>query len=334
MKPNQARMTRRSETAQSDQQSDDTAVRDDVCSECDAETVVISEDTGERICKECGLVVESNPIDRGPEWKAFTPEEQREKSRVGRPMTLTMHDKGLTTDIDWQDIDADGRMLDSQKRQRATRLRTWQTRIRTQNQNERNLQHALGELNRMSSALAIPYDVRETAASIYREALDEGLLPGRSIEGIATASLYVACQKKQIPRCLTEFGDVSRVEQREIARAKRYLTRELELTVEPVRPQSYLPRFCSALGVSPDVQRTAKNVVDITTEAGLHAGKSPPGFAAAAIYVAANRCGVDLTQQSVADVAHVTEVTIRNRYREQVEAIGDTSVSGNRSIEA
>jgi transcription initiation factor TFIIB len=321
--------TTRSTQSPDDQRTGDRAAsgqRESGCTECDSDAIVTSEDTGERICEDCGLVLEEDALDHGPEWQAYTQEEQRERSRVGRPTTLTIHDKGLTTEIDWQNVDAGGQQLDAQGRKRAQRLRTWQTRIRTQNQNERNLQHALGELHRMASALGIPYDVREIAAAIYRRALDAGMLPGRSIEGIATGALYIACRQKQIPRSLSEFVEVSRVERREIARAERYLVRELDLDVLPADPATYLPRFCSDLDVPPEVQRSAREIVDATTDVGLHSGKSPPGFAAAAIYLAAGFHDVDLTQQEVADAAGVTEVTIRNRYREQMDAVSEQSI--------
>jgi len=63
------------------------------------------------------------------------------------------------------------------------RLRTWNERFRTRDSKERNLKQALGEIDRMASALGLPENVRETASVIYRRALDDDLLPGRSIEG-------------------------------------------------------------------------------------------------------------------------------------------------------
>ena len=64
---------------------------------------------GELIHEETGLIVEEEQIDPGPEWRAFTHSERQSKSRVGAPTTKTMHDKGLTTTIDWKDKDAYGR---------------------------------------------------------------------------------------------------------------------------------------------------------------------------------------------------------------------------------
>ena len=46
------------------------------------------------------------------------------------------------------------------------------------------------------------------------------------------------------------------------------------------------------------------------------------GVAAAAIYIASILCNERRTQREVADVAGVTEVTIRNRYKELTEKLG------------
>ncbi|SHH16220.1 hypothetical protein SAMN05443636_2002, partial [Halobaculum gomorrense] len=40
-----------------------------------------------------GLIVEEDHVDRGPEWRAFNHSERQSKSRVGAPVTETMHDK-------------------------------------------------------------------------------------------------------------------------------------------------------------------------------------------------------------------------------------------------
>jgi transcription initiation factor TFIIB len=170
------------------------------CPECDAAALVRSGDGSELSCDDCGLIVEEEAIDRGPEWRAFNHQERQSKSRVGAPTTQTMHDKGLTTTIDWKDKDAYGRSISSKKRSQMHRLRKWQERIRTKDAGERNLQFALSEIDRMASALGVPRSVREVASVIYRRALKEDLIRGRSIEGVATSALYAACRKEGIPR--------------------------------------------------------------------------------------------------------------------------------------
>jgi len=302
--------------------SEETRTDTTVCPECGG-TLRTDEEHGETVCADCGLVVEEDGIDRGPEWRAFNSQEKDQKSRVGAPTTNLMHDKGLSTNIGWQDKDAYGNSLSSRQRQKMQRLRTWNERFRTRNSKERNLKQALGEIERMSSALGLPKEVRETASVIYRRALKEDLLPGRSIEGVATASLYAAARQANTPRSLDEVTNVSRVERDEIARTYRYVVRELELEVAPADPASYVPRFVSDLELDDEVERQARRLLDAAEDAGLYSGKSPVGLAAAAVYAAALLTNRSVTQREVSDVANVSEVTIRNRYHELLEAQED-----------
>jgi len=289
------------------------------CPECDGNLISDTE-RGETVCQECGLVVEEDEIDPGPEWRAFDAKEKDQKSRVGAPTTNMMHDKGLSTNIDWRDKDAYGNSLGSRQREKMQRLRKWNERFRTRDSKERNLKQALGEIDRMASALGLPENVRETASVIYRRALDEDLLPGRSIEGVSTASVYAAARQAGVPRSLDELTDVSRVEKDEIARTYRYVVRELGLEVRPADPESYVPRFTSDLELSEEAERRARELLANAKEEGVHSGKSPVGLAAAAIYAASLLTNEKTTQAAVSEVADISEVTIRNRYHELLEA--------------
>ena len=136
-----------------------------VCPECGG-SLRSDSGRGETVCTDCGLVVQEDEIDPGPEWRAFDAKEKDQKSRVGAPTTNTMHDKGLSTNIDWRDRDAYGNSLSSNQRQKMQRLRKWNERFRTRDSKERNLKQALGEIDRMASALGLPENVRETASVI------------------------------------------------------------------------------------------------------------------------------------------------------------------------
>jgi transcription initiation factor TFIIB len=289
------------------------------CPECGGK-LVSDEEHGETVCGECGLVVEEDEIDPGPEWRAFDSSERDNKSRVGAPTTNMMHDKGLSTNIGWQDKDAYGNSLSSSQREKMQRLRTWNERFRTRDSKERNLKQALGEIDRMASALGLPENVRETASVIYRRALEEDLLPGRSIEGVATASLYASARQAGTPRSLDEIAAVSRVDRMELTRTYRYVVRELNLEVQPADPKSYVPRFASDLDISDEAERRARELLDAASETGTISGKSPVGLAAAAVYAASLLTNEKVTQSEVSDVANISEVTIRNRYKELLEA--------------
>jgi transcription initiation factor TFIIB len=293
------------------------------CPECDGR-LEQDEERGETVCADCGLVVDADAVDRGPEWRAFDAAEADEKSRVGAPPTKMMHDDGLSTTIGWQDKDAYGNSLSPQKRQQMQRLRTWDERFRTRDSKERNLKQALGEIDRMASALGLPDRIRETASVVYRRALDENLLPGRSIEGVATAALHTAARQAGAPRTVDEMTRVARVDEQEFTRTYRYIVRELSLEVQPADPASYIPRFASELDAPDAVERRARELVETAKREAIHSGKSPVGIAAAAIYAAGLLEDADLTQRDVGDAADVSEVTIRDRYRELLRTARDS----------
>lgn len=86
---------------------------------------------------------------------------------------------------------------------------------------------ALTELDRESSNLGLPRDIREDAAFIYRNAAKNNLIRGRSIEGMVAASIYTACRRGNIPRTLDEIGEVSKVSKKQLGKNYRFLSRKL-----------------------------------------------------------------------------------------------------------
>lgn len=288
------------------------------CPECDSRLVFHS--SGELVCEDCGLVVAANLIDYGPEWRAFDATQRREQSRVGAPRTNTIHDRGLSTKIDWRDRDGYGSALSERKRRKMRRLRTWDERFRTRNASERNLRHALTEIDRMASALGLPDTTREIASVLYRRALEEELMLGRSIEAMSAASVYAATRQAGIPRSIDEVVTVSRVEKGEMTRAYRYLLKELELPMKPPDPIEYVGRYASKLEVTDETERRARELLEVGKRAGLHHGRDPVGLVAAALYAASRLTGERITQSETAAVADVCEMTIRTHYNELLEA--------------
>ena len=293
----------------------------ETCPECDGQ-LVADHEHGETTCSECGLVVDDEAIDRGPEWRAFDDQERDRKARVGSPTTNMMHDKGLSTTIDWRNKDAHGNALSARQRQQVERLRTWNERFRTRDSQDRTLKAGLTEINRMASAIGIPDPTRETASVIYRRALEDGLLPGRSIEGVATAAVYAAARQAGTPRSLDELAEVSRIDRVVLMRAYRYVARELGLEISPADPLEYLPRFASELDLSEDVERRARDLLDTAMGEGYASGKNPVGLAAAALYASGLLVNEKVSQEDVSAVVDVSQVTIRNHYGELLDFQG------------
>src|SRR5438034_639383 len=142
------------------------------------------------------LVLDDQMIDQGPEWRAFDVEQGEKRARTGAPMTYTIHDKGLSTTIGWKNKDSYGKSIPTRNRAQLYRLRKWQRRIRVSNATERNLAFALSELDRMASGMGLPRNVRETAAMVYRKAVNKNLIRGRSIEGVVAGVTEVTIRNR------------------------------------------------------------------------------------------------------------------------------------------
>ncbi len=293
-----------------------------ICPECGREKLVKDFDRGELICMACGLVLKDKYFDMGPEWRAFDSDQRDKRGRVGAPMTYTIHDKGLSTVIDWRNKDVHGKDISATSRAQIYRLRKWQRRIRVSDAAERNLAFAMAELDRISSHLSLPRGIREAAAIIYRKAVEKNLIRGRSIESVTASCLYAACRQRGVPRTLEEIAEHARVDKKEIGRSYRFVIKELNIKINPTNPIDYIGRFASELGLSGAVQKRAIEILNAAIKLGLTSGRGPMGVAAAALYISSIELGERRTQRDVSDVAKVTEVTVRNRYKELQEKLG------------
>jgi transcription initiation factor TFIIB len=272
-------------------------------------------------CSGCSTVLDEFLIDPGRDWRAYDNEQNEKLARTGAPSTQTISDRGLTTTIDYRNRDAHGRAIPESFKAQLKRMRDHNKHLRVSRTGERNLALALGELDRESSRLGIPRSIREDAAFIYRSAAKRNLIRGRSIEGMVAASVYTACRRNDIPRTLDEIAEVSKVSKKQLGKNYRFMARELKIKLRPTSPADYVPRFASKLGLSGEVQSEAIGIIHKAKEHGLNSGKGPTGLAAAAIYIASVLLGERKTQRDIAEIANVTEVTIRNRYKELSEKI-------------
>ena len=304
--------------------SEETSVRSAIvqqCPECGSTRLMRDYDCAEIVCMDCGFVIATKLADRGPEWRAFNKEQRAKRTRVGAPLTYTIHDKGLSTMIDWHDRDVYGRRLAPGQKAQIYRLRKWQRRIRVSDATERNLAFALSEISKIANNLNLPKNILETASVIYRKAVKEHLIRGRSIQGVTAAAIYVSCRQCGLARTLDEIAEASAIDKKEVGRSYRFLVRELDYFIPPVKPSQYVSKFSNQLTMQGKAEEIAHKILKMARKLRLTSGRGPTGIAAAASYIASVLMGERKTQREIAEIAQVTEVTIRNRYKELVERL-------------
>jgi transcription initiation factor TFIIB len=291
------------------------------CPECGGAKLMRDYESAEVVCMECGYVLDMKITDQGPEWRAFNTEQREKRARTGAPATFTIHDKGLSTMIDWQDRDIYGKKFKPSQKAQIYRLRKWQRRIRVSDAMERNLAFALSEISKVANNLSLPKSIFETASVIYRKSVKEHLIRGRSIQGISAASVYIACRQCGLARTLEEISKASDVSIKQVGRSYRFLVKKLEYFVPPVRANQYISKFSNQLSMQGKVEEIANKILVTSSNLKLTSGRGPSGIAAATFYIASVLVGERRTQREIAEIAKVTEVTIRNRYKELVEKL-------------
>src|SRR6056297_3815121 len=225
------------------------------CPECSGRVTTNSVET---ICEDCGLVIDEQRIDHGPEWRTH---DQDQRKRTGAPLTAARHDRGLSTEIGRRK-DANGNELSGRKRQQLSRMRREHTRGRFQSKAERNLAHGLGEVRRIASGLELSESLHNQACQLFRSAQNEDLLRGRSIEAIAAGSVYATCRCNGLGRTIEEVAGLARVNQQRVMNAYKVLNKELGLPTHPIRPSGFVPRLASELGVSDQLRHRAQRLAE------------------------------------------------------------------------
>jgi transcription initiation factor TFIIB len=292
---------------------------EDQCSECGSQRHSRDYKRAEVVCSDCGLVMEDRIIDLGPDRTGFDNRQRMAREHTGPPATYIFHDMGISAVIDPRDYDAGGSPLKPQVRAQMDRLRKWDRRARISGSVERNLSYALSELDRVAGQLRLPRNVREAASLIYRRTVEKGLTRGRSMETAAASAIYISCRQFGIPRTLNEMTEVTRCNRKEIGKSYRVIVRDLGIHLPPVNATDYVPRFTSLLGLSGTTEIKAVEILRQVVNEGMGSGKSPAGTAAAAIYTACLQEDANRTQIEISEVAGVTEVTVRNRYKDIAE---------------
>ena len=283
----------------------------EVC-ECGSTDFIKDYTRAEIICYNCGLVISEHLIDYGKERRSFSFEEVNNRERTGSPLTNLLPDMGLSTKID------NTHNLSARNKQKFNRLKKWQNR---QSWPQKNLSIALNEIRRIASQLALPEHVSEAAATLYRKVFKKDLLKGRSIKSMVAGSIYIVCRLKNVPIALKSITNLSCETERTIRRAYKIILKELNIRVNNVNAASLIARIGGELKITNKEEQEAQKILEMAKTKRVLIGKDPKGIAAAAIYIACKKTGNKRTQADVSKAANVTEVTLRNRYKELLSSL-------------
>ena len=295
-------------------------IDDQNCPDCGCDHSITDDVHAEISCGQCGLVLE-NIIDPGPEWRIFNSEDMN-KARGGTRQHPLSPDKGLSTEIGFDNKDAYGRPISNRMHKRLWRMKRWQR--QSSLTKHRNLVKYFNELRSMSNLYHAPKSVLYDATDILRRANNDGLTYNRSYGACAAASLYIASQMNGIP--VASYKDLAksgRDTTRAFGSACKAFKKGLKITPLINPPSSYVPKICSSLDLSDIIQtKSCELLEEIERKQEIYQlPNTNRSLAAAIIYTTAIIYNERRRQKDVSKMSGITDVTLRKTYKNIVNKL-------------
>lgn len=253
----------------------------------------------ETVCQACGVVVEADPIDHGPDWGHAGPD--GEDPRRAKPANRDHHDRGLGSTI------ADGGDLSA--RQRALHARS-----KIERKKDRNRGYATSEIHRMATALGWGDTLRTQAKRLFREVHEGTDQGGRDLDRLTAAAVYAVARVHQRGLAPTQVAAVARTDTTALRRSYGRLTRTLGLAVPPPDAKQRLRVVAREADVPDRVRERALAHLDALPDADVANG-SPSTLVAGLLWAASDALGLGVTQARVCEAADCSKVGLRNRLR-------------------
>jgi transcription initiation factor TFIIB len=281
-----------------------------VCYVCSSDCIITDHEAGEAVCSKCGTVI-SDKIQES-QVGGCTPF-ATDTINVGKS---TGHDSGFSTIIGRPNRDASGRSLDAAMRHKMERLRKWDLRIKARNCRDGNLKYVLNQLQLLKDKLGLPEATVHKATYIYRKAQISGFVRGRTVPTVLGAAVYIACRELGIPKTLREIAGANNIKLKTLEKIYRRLITELEIKIPIVDLTKCIITVSNKANLSERTKRKAIDILHHISRKDMTDGKDPMGIAAAVLYIVCQNAGEKRSQQYIAQAAGITEMTLRNRYKD------------------
>lgn len=285
----------------------------DECPECGSSN--ISRNNFEECCRDCGIVLEDQKVDRSREYRAFDESEKRKKERAGGQITYQRHDNGIGSKVG---DNGDLMKVPGSKKGKYYRMKKWHR--RDVNDGDKAM---LQILKKIIADLSLPDMVAEEAGRLVSKAREQDHVQGRNKKVITASIVYLVARDAGVPRTVEETAKSIDVKKRVLGKNYRYIAREMDLGIKPINSLKLIPKYSNDLGVSGETQAEIRDVVKKCRDLRITMGRKPDSVVSGAMYYVSDRDDLGITQREIAQACGVTTVTIR-----QVSQDIDSEIGG------
>lgn len=195
------------------------------------------------------------------------------------------------------------------------------------NTQQPSIQKAIQQMNLYKNNFEVSQDFWIESMSLFREILTEDLVHGRCVNTMYSGCVYLLAKQREptiTPSCLADLCPPS-VNETKILRASRKIQRETEHTVTPISVDELLESYFEELEFNEKTEEKCVSLLGRCREKNIVSGKSPRAVAAGLLYISGLLNDEGVSQQQISQLTGMSEITIRNRYKEQADALELTS---------
>jgi transcription initiation factor TFIIB len=287
------------------------------CPTCKTTSHVITDPISEeRICAACGVVVRAAET----EDPGVNILHDREGPVQKRSLNSALFDNhGVMSFVGLRNRDFNGNEVSFAM---GTRLRKADNKfVKARTARARSIDRARGIILSMCDSMGLPKNAREGVAEMVHKHYGKHLAKGRTMEQLVAVFGFIVCKNMGIMRTAAEFASAVGLSKKQFFRHYNFVYKELDLRVQSHPVQDYVVRICNKMQLPPKVERIALNVWEIIKLDPMMSGKHPGSLAGGLVYHSTLHSGIRITQISIARVAGVTEVSMRNNSKKLLPAI-------------
>jgi transcription initiation factor TFIIB len=272
-------------------------------------SVIYDYTNGEKICKECGIVVQDNLYDSELDIDFY---KYKSDTNTVQPHSIGLNNNGMSTAIADYDATSSKRFSNRKEHNKVEFL----NKIVSCSNKKRNLKIVIDLLNRIKDKLFLTSVCIEDALVYYKKALEKGMIKGRSIREVIVACVYLVCKNSSIPRTLTEISQIVEANERFAGRCYRLLIKELKIGHVQFKPTIFIRKIAEEANINERAARESINMLVAVQNENTFSGKNTLSIAAAILYVTCKKHRQKVSQARIASAANINIMTLRKRLSE------------------
>lgn len=284
--------------------------------------------SGEKFCGNCGIVISQGEDVNQFGTKMFDDgDDKRHHAPLSGPRKYSPGTEIGFKDVHGRGVDKEVNISGIKMQQRSTR----------NDVKFRNLRNAMPMVDRIFDKLGVKDEsVRDQTAILYKKVMKAGLVRGRQIDVVTASCAYASMKEHGVHYGIKDICKAVNLKKKDVFRVYSDIVKRSDdignglkniyKTTDDIAPySSRISRFVSALPGLDDRLKTRverDSIGLVAYLAGHREGKSYDGESAAAVYktILDNKDGYlngySVTQEDLANISKITEVTIRNRLKD------------------